>query len=328
MVLRAMKTLAAALGLAGLGCLVAAAAHSQTFPTRPIRVVVPFPPGAGLDTMARLVGPKLADALGQPVVVENRAGANGVIGSEQVARSAPDGHTILATTTSTHVAAAFLVKKLPYDPRRDATPITAAAEAVTVLAVNAALPVDSPQQLVDYLKRNPGKVAYGSAGVGNYFHLIGEMFQSSQAVDILHVPYKGIVLAVQAAATGEVQMVFSAVNNVVPHMKAGKLKTLAILNRGRYAGLPDVPTAAETLPGFVRPDSWFGYLGPAGLPQPVLTRLNTEIVSALKAPEVRSKLENMGFVLIGNSAAEFMKMYMDGFDIYGRIVKAANIQPE
>jgi tripartite-type tricarboxylate transporter receptor subunit TctC len=208
------------------------------------------------------------------------------------------------------------------------TPITAAVEAVTVLAVNPALPVSSPQQLVEHLKRNPGKVAYGSAGVGNYFHLIGEMFQASQGVNILHVPYKGIVLAVQAAATGEVQMVFSAVNNVVPHMKAGKLKTLAVLTPSRYAPMPDVPTTAETLPGFVRPDSWFGFLGPAGLAPPVLTRLNGDIVSALKSADVRSKLEFMGFVVIANSPEEFMKMYMDGFEIYGRIVKQAGIQPE
>ena len=311
-----------------LGFVLAAGALAQGFPSKPVRVVVPFPPGSGLDTMARLVSPKLSDSLGQPVIVENRAGANGMIGSEQVARSAPDGYTILATTTSTHVAAAFLVKKLPYDPRRDVTPITAALEAVTVLAVTSALPVNTPRELVDHLKRNPGKVAYGSPGVGNYFHLIGEMFQASQGVSVLHVPYKGIVLAVQAAATGEVQMVFSAVNNVMPHMKAGRLKTLAVLNPTRYAAMPDVPTASETLPGFVRPDSWFGFLGPAGLPRPVLNRLNADIVSALKMPDVRPKLESMGFVVIANSPEEFMKMYMAGFEVYGRIVKQAGIQPE
>jgi tripartite-type tricarboxylate transporter receptor subunit TctC len=323
MALRRVRRAAGALGfLLATGCL------AQGFPSKPVRVVVPFPPGSGLDTMARLVAPKLSESFGQPVIVENRAGANGMIGSEQVARAAPDGYTILATTTSTHVAAAFLVKKLPYDPRRDVTPITAALEAVTVLAVNSALPVGTPQELVDHLKRNPGKVAYGSPGVGNYFHLIGEMFQASQGVRLLHVPYKGIVLAVQAAATGEVQMVFSAVNNVVPHMKAGRLKTLAVLTPARYAALPQVPTTAETLPGFVRPDSWFGFLGPGGLPQPVLARLNTDIVSALKTSDVRSKLESMGFVVIANSPEEFMKMYMAGFEVYGRIVKQAGIQPE
>lgn len=311
-----------------LGLVFTAGVQAQAFPSKPIRVVVPFPPGATLDTLARLVGPKLSDSVGQAVIVENRAGANGIIGSEQVARAAPDGHTILATTTSTHLAAPFMVKKLPYDPRRDVTPITAAVEAVTLLAVNPSLPVNSPQELVEYLKRNPGKVAYGSAGVGNFFHLLGEVFQSSQGVNILHVPYKGIVMAVQAATTNEVQIVFSSINNLLPHIKSGKLKPLAAVNRTRYARLPDLPTAAETLPGFMRPDSWFGFLGPAGLPQPVLARLNTEIVSALKAPDVRSKLENMGLVVIANTPEEFMKMYMEGFEVYGRVVKAANIQPE
>jgi tripartite-type tricarboxylate transporter receptor subunit TctC len=308
--------------------LLAGMAHAQTFPSKPVRVVVPFPPGSGLDTMARLVSQKMPESTGQAVIVENRAGANGMIGSDYVAKSPPDGYTILATTTSTHVAAAYLVKKLPYDPRKDVTPITAAVDAVTVLAVNSAMPVNTAQEWVAYLRKNPGKIAYGSAGVGNAFHLMGEMFQASQGVQLLHVPYKGIVLAVQAAATNEVQMAFSAINNVVPHAKAGKLKVLAILNPQRYSAMPDVPTTAETLPGFVRPDAWFGFLGPPAMPQPVLQRLNREIVAALHTPDIRSKLEAMGFVLIANSPEDFHKMYHDGFDVYGRIVKQANIQPE
>ena len=301
---------------------------AQTWPVKPVRVIVPFPPGATLDIMTRLVMQKAAESTGQPFVVENRAGANGQIGSEFVARSAPDGYTILATTTSTHISAPFLVKKLPYDPHKDVTPITAAVDAVTVLAVNPAMPVNSAKELVDYAKKFPGKVSYGSAGIGNAFHLIGEMFQSSQGVSLLHVPYKGIVQAVQETATGQVNMVFSAVNNVLPLMKSNKLRVLAVLNPQRWSQLPDVPTTAETLTGFIRPDSWFGFLGPANMPGPVLARVNGELVKALKAPDLAPKFDAMGVIVIANNPQEFLQMYMAGFEVYGKIIKAAGIQPE
>ncbi len=303
-------------------------AVSQTWPVKPIRVIVPFPPGASLDTMARLVTQKAGESVGQPFVVENRAGANGMIGSEVVAKSAPDGYTILATTTSTHISAPYLVKKLPYDPRKDVTPITAAVDAVTVLAVNSAVPVNSPRELVEYLKKSPGKITYGTPGVGNAFHLVGEIFQSSQGVSLLHVPYKGIVQAVQAAATGEVSVVFSSVNNTLPFLKSGKLKVLAVINAQRWQVLPDIPAIGESLSGFARPDSWFGFLGPANMPSPVLERMNVELVKALKAPDLAPKFDAMGLIVIGNTPAEFQKMYTAGFEIYGKIIKAAGIQPE
>ncbi len=313
--------------VAGL-CLLPLAVSAQSWPVKPVRVIVPFPPGATLDIMTRVVAQKAAESTGQPFVVENRAGANGQIGSEFVARSAPDGYTILSTTVSTHISAPYLVKKLPYDPRKDVTPITAAVDAVTVLAVNPAMPVNSVKELVEYAKKSPGKVSYGSAGVGNAFHLIGEMFQSSQGVSLLHVPYKGIVQAVQETATGQVDMVFSAVNNVIPLMKSNKLKVLAVLNPQRWSVLPDIPTTSESLTGFTRPDSWFGFLGPANMPAPLLARVNGELVKALKAPDLVPKFDSMGVIVIANNPQEFLRMYMAGFDIFGKIIKAAGIQPE
>ena len=307
---------------------ISGSAVSQAWPVKPIRVIVPFPPGATLDTMTRLVTQKTAESTGQPFVVENRAGANGMIGSEFVAKSAPDGYTILATTTSTHISAPYLVRKLSYDPRKDVTPITAAVDAVTVLAVNPEMPVNSVRELVDYLKKYPGKVSYGSAGVGNAFHLVGEIFQSSQGVSLLHVPYKGIIQAVQETASGQVNMVFSSVNNVLPLMRAGKLRVLSTINPQRWSQLPDLPAAPETLPGFTRPDSWFGFLGPANMPGPLLDRVNTELVKGLKSPDLAPKFDAMGLVVIANSAADFHKMYMAGFEVYGKIIKAAGIQPE
>ncbi len=304
------------------------AALAQSWPSKPVRVIVPFPPGATLDIMTRLVTQKAAESTGQPFVIENRAGANGMIGSEFVSKAAPDGYTLLATTTSTHISAPFLVKKLPYDPRKDVTPIVAAVDAVTVVAVNAAVPVNSVKELVEYLKKSPGKITYGTPGVGNAFHLVGEIFQSSQGVSLLHVPYKGIVQAVQAAATGEVSVVFSSVNNTLPHLKAGRLKVLAVINAQRWSAMPDLPAIGETLSGFARPESWFGFLGPAGIPAPVVDRINAELVKALKSPELAPKFDGMGLIVIANSPAEFLKMYMAGFDVYGRIIKAAGIQAE
>ena len=304
------------------------AALAQAFPSRPMHVIVPFPPGAVLDTMARMVSQKMSESTGQPVIVENRAGANGMIGSDFVAKSAPDGYTMLATTTSTHISAPFLVKSLPYDPRKDVTPITAGIDAVTVLAINSSVPANSARELIELLKKSPGKYSYGSPGVGNAFHLVGEIFQSSQGVSLLHVPYKGIVQAVQGAAAGEVDVVFSAVNNALPHMKSGRLKVLAVLNRERWKLLPEVPSSAEVLSGFTRPDSWFGFLGPAGIPAPVLTRLNAELVKGLKSPDLQPKFDAMGAIVIANSAEEFRAMYMAGFDVYAKIIKAAGIQPE
>ncbi|MFM9970129.1 MAG: Bug family tripartite tricarboxylate transporter substrate binding protein [Burkholderiales bacterium] len=320
------KFLGGAIGAAILAA--SSAAFAQTWPAKPVRMIVPFPPGATLDTMTRLVSQKVTESTGQPVVVENRAGANGMIGSEFVSKSAPDGYTILATTTSTHISAPYLVKKLPYDPRKDVTPITAAVDAVTVLAVNPAMPVNSVRELVDYLKKYPGKVSYGSAGIGNAFHLVGEIFQSSQGVSLLHVPYKGIIQAVQETASGQVDMVFSSVNNVLPLMRGGKLRVLSTINPQRWSQLPDIPSAPETLPGFVRPDSWFGFLGPANMSGPLLDRVNAELVKGLKSPDLTPKFDAMGLVVIANSAADFQKMYTAGFDVYGKIIKAAGIQPE
>jgi tripartite-type tricarboxylate transporter receptor subunit TctC len=317
-----------ALVVSGTALIVANAANAQNWPAKPIRMIVPFPPGATLDTMTRLVSQKITESTGQPVVVENRAGANGMIGSELVAKAAPDGYTLLATTTSTHISAPYLVKQLPYDPRKDVTPITAAVDAVTVLAVNPSMPVNSVKELLEYLRKNPGKISYGSAGVGNAFHLVGEIFQSSQGVSLLHVPYKGIVQAVQDTASGQVNMVFSSVNNVIPLMKAGKLRVLSVINPQRWSQLPDLPAAPETLPGFVRPDSWFGFLGPAGMAPPLTERINAELVKALKSPDLTPKFDAMGLVVIANSVPDFYKMYMAGFETYAKVIKAAGIQPE
>src|SRR6202790_1489512 len=227
----------------------AAPAVAQTWPTRPITMVVPFPPGPALDLVARLVGLKLADALGQAVVTENRTGANCMIGANLVARALPDGTVLLMTTASTHVTAVHLMKNLSYDPIKDFTPILAAVEPVTCLVVGSALPVDSVPQLIAYAKAHPGELSYGSSGVGSVFHLMGELFNQTAGVKINHVPYRGVAPALQDVIAGHIPMAFLSISNVLGVADQASVKVLAVLEPRRFALRPQIPSMSEVLPG-------------------------------------------------------------------------------
>src|SRR3954467_5331182 len=322
-----MRLLSIALGMAAT-VLGNAAAAAQAWPSRPITMVVPFPPGPALDLVARQVGAKIAGPLGQTVVVENRTGANGAIGSNGVARAAPDGYTLLAATAGTHVTAVHLMRNLPYDPVKDFTPIIAAVEPVTCLAVAAALPVNTVPELIAYAKAHPDELSYGSSGVGSVFHLMGELFNGTAGVKIKHVPYRGVAPAMQDVIGGHIPMVFIAVANAEAAAKAGQVKILAVLEPARYAKLPDVPSMSEIIPAFRKPSSWFGFFGPAGLPQPIVTRLNAEIGKALAEPELAKNFETSGYAPIGGTPQQFADLLKDGIERYGAIIKAAGIQPE
>ena len=304
------------------------AATAQTWPSRPLTIVVPFPPGPALDLVTRVVSAKIAGPLGQPVVVENRTGANGTIGSNGVARSAPDGYTLLAATAGTHVTAVHLMKSLPYDPIKDFTPIIAAVEPVTCLAVTASLPVNSVPELIAYAKAHPDELSFGSSGVGSVFHLMGELFNETAGVKIKHVPYRGVAPAMQDVIGGHIPMVFISVANADAAAKAGQVKILAVLEPERYSKLPNVPSMSEIIPAFRKPSSWFGFFGPPGLPQPIVTRLNTEMAKALGAPDVVQNFEANGYAPIGGSPQKFADLLKDGIERYGAIIKAAGIQPE
>jgi tripartite-type tricarboxylate transporter receptor subunit TctC len=314
--------------LAACGLLAAGPAPAQSWPGRPIIMVVPFPPGPALDLVARVVSNKLGPALGQTIVVENRVGANGTIGSSYVARAAPDGYTLLAATAGTHVTAVHLMKNLPYDPVKDFTPIVAAVEPVTCLAVSAALPVNSVQELIAYAKARPGELSFGSSGVGSVFHLMGELFNETAGVEINHVPYRGVAPAMQDVEGGHIPMTFISVSNALAPMQTGRVKILAVLEPTRFAGLPDVPSISEIIPAFRKPSSWFGFFGPAGLPAPITARLNAEIITALNAPEARAVLEQNGLSVIGGSPQQFASLIQDGIERYGAIIKRAGIPPE
>lgn len=304
-------------------------AVAQTWPTaRPVTMVVPFPPGPALDLVARLVGGKISDALGQTVVVENRSGANGTIGSSLVARATPDGYTLLAATAGTHVTAVHLMKHLPYDPLKDFAPIVAAVEPVTCLAVHSAVPVDTVEELIAYARSHPDELSYGSSGLGSVFHMMGELFNQTAGVRIKHVPYRGVAPAMQDVISGHIPMVFISVSNAIPAMQTGRVKILAVLEPTRYPKLSQVRSMSEIVSAFQKPSSWFGFFGPAGLPREIVTRLNIEMVKALNASDVRGKLEDNGMTVIGGTPEQFGALMQDGIVRYGAIIKATGIQAE
>ncbi len=310
------------------GALVALPAAAQNFPTKPVRIIVATAPGPGVDYVARLAAPKISEDLGQPLIIENQAGANGIIATSTVARAAPDGYTMVMATPSMIVTAKFLVRDLPYDPVKDLAPVSCAVEPFTSLAVNPSLPVKNIGELIDYAKKNPGKLSYASSGVGSVFHMVGEMFNNAAGVNIVHVPYKSVPPAVQAVMANEVPMVYAAISNTYPQMRAGKVKILGILESKRAPSLPDVPTVGETVPGFVKPPSWFGYLAPGNTPKPVVQRLNSAIVKALHNAEVKKTLEEQGSNVIASSPEEFVTLIANGFDIYAKAIKIAGLKPE
>jgi tripartite-type tricarboxylate transporter receptor subunit TctC len=304
-------------------------AVAQTWPAaRPVTMVVPFPPGPALDLVARLVGGKISDALGQTVVVENRSGANGTIGSSLVARATPDGYTLLAATAGTHVTAVHLMKHLPYDPLKDFAPIVAAVEPVTCLAVHSAVPVDTVEELIAYARSHPDELSYGSSGLGSVFHMMGELFNQTAGVRIKHVPYRGVAPAMQDVISGHIPMVFISVSNAIPAMQTGRVKILAVLEPTRYPKLSQVRSMSEIVSAFQKPSSWFGFFGPAGLPREIVTRLNIEMVKALNASDVRGKLEDNGMTVIGGTPEQFGALMQDGIVRYGAIIKATGIQAE
>jgi tripartite-type tricarboxylate transporter receptor subunit TctC len=297
---------AAALGFAL--ALFSALADAQAWPSKPIKWVVPFAPGGTTDILARTVGEKLAVALGQPVVVENRPGAGGGVGAEYTAKAAPDGYTIMGGTISTHAINASLYAKLPYDPVRDFVAITLLARVPNMLVINPSIAAGNVKELIVLLKANPGKFSFASSGNGTSQHLSGELFKTMAGVDMQHIPYKGSPPALQDVVGGQVAMTFDNITTAWPLARAGKLRALAVTTATRSAIAPDVPTLAESgLPGF-EVGSWQGVFAPTGTPPEIVRRLNAEIVKILKLPDVAEKLVALGAEPVGNTSEEFTLM--------------------
>jgi len=306
----------------------AAAAAETPYPTRPVRFIVPFAPGGSTDTLARTLAQRLTDALGQQVVVDNRSGGNGNIGTEIVARAVPDGHTIVLGYIANLGIGPSLYAKLPFDPVKDFAPVTLLAVAPNILVAHPSLPVKNVRELVAYAKAHPQKVNYASAAVASLGHLAGELLNSSAGIRMQHVPYKGSGQAVIDLLAGQVQIMFSGMSSVMPHIKAGKLRPLAVTGAQRSPATPEVPTIAEAgYPGF-EASAWYSVMAPAGTPKTVVTRLNGEILRALKIPEVKERLENVGFELVGSSPDECGTYIRNEIVKWAKVVKASGIKAE
>ena len=292
-----------------------------TYPTKPIRIVVPFPAGGTADILARAAAQRLAETLGQPAVVDNRPGAGGNIGAELVAKAPPDGYTLLMGTVGTHAINASLYSKMPYDHVRDFAPIILVAGVPNVLVVHPSVPAGSVKELIAYAKANPGKLNFASSGSGTSIHLAGELFKTMAGVQMAHVPYKGSAPAVTDLLGGQVQLMFDNLPSALPHIKAGKLKALAVTSATRAAALPDVPTVAESgLAGFDA-TSWFGLLAPAGTPEPIIARLNSEVAKWLATAEAKEKMAGLGANTAGHSTDEFVRHIAAETSKWAKVVK-------
>jgi len=314
--------------IAALACVLAGGvslaplpACAQAYPTKPIRLVVPFPPGGSLDVVARAIGQKLTEAWGQPVVIDNRPGAGGNIGADLVAKSAPDGYTILEGALSTHAVNVSLYRKMPYDPIKDFAPITLVATTPNVLVLSPTLPVNSVSELVAYAKAHPRALSFGSGSNGSAGHLAGELFKAEAGVDMVHIPYKGGAPALQALLAGDTQLMFDNLANSTPQLKAGRLKALAVTTATRSALIPELPTLAETgLPGF---DiyTWWGFMAPAGTPKEIIAKWNAEVTRILATPEMKAFFAQQGAEPAPTTPEQFAALIRSEIPKYAKIVK-------
>jgi tripartite-type tricarboxylate transporter receptor subunit TctC len=315
-------------GIAMLAALAAAPAAAQNYPAKPIRILIAQAPGSATDVVSRVLGNRLSEGLGQPIVIEARPGAGGVVGTEAAARSTPDGYTLFMGNNSTHGSNPAVYTKLPYDAVNDFAPIAFVASVPYVLVVDPSLPVKNVQELIAVAKSKSGKMNYASAGNGSTHHFCGELLKSMSGIDILHIPYKGSPPAITGLLGGEVSLMFANVADIGSQIKAGKVRPLAVTTAKRAASLPDVPTMSEAgLPGF-EIVSWFGLLAPAGTPAPIVARLNAETVKVLERPDVKAALANQGLEVAPGTPEQFAAHIKSEIAKFTKIGKAAGIKAE
>lgn len=313
--------------LVALALLAPATLCAQAWPQKTITIISPYPPGATNDMLARLIAPKLSETFGQSVVVENRTGASGNIGTALAARAAPDGYTIMIGNDATHATNVFLYKDIGFDPVTSFAPITLAARNIIGIALHPSVPVDDVKGLIAYARANPSKLSFGSSGTGSPHHLAGELLQQMADIKLTHVPYRGGGQAVIDLLGGHLPMMFASLAAVMQYRDAGKVKVLAVVEKERYALLRDIPTVGETVPGFEM-SSWLGLFAPAGTPAPIVDQLNRAIVTAMRTDDVRGKLDPQGLEIIGSTPAVFAAVIRQDLDRRREIIRAAGIQPE
>jgi tripartite-type tricarboxylate transporter receptor subunit TctC len=313
--------------LCGLVLIAASLPAAAQYPTKAVRMVVGFTPGGGVDIMARLVAQKLTERWGKPVVVENRAGAAGNIATEMVARSAPDGHTLIMAFSS-HASNAALYPSLPFDITRDFSNITLVATAPVVVVASLSAPAKSLPELIDYARAHPGAIKFASSGVGTPVHLAGELMMQLTGTRLTHVPYKGIAPAMTAMLAGETEITFAAVLSGMQHIRSGRLKALAIASAGRFPGLPEVPTTAEAgLKGF-EIDYWYALLGPAGISRGIVEQIQRDTSGIVNAPETKESLLAQGSIAAGSTPEELDALIRREYALWSKVVKTGGVKPE
>jgi tripartite-type tricarboxylate transporter receptor subunit TctC len=323
-----MNCLRLVLAALAASCLFPLTAAAQAYPTKPIRLMVPFPPGGSTDIVARIVAQKLGTQLGQSLVIENRGGAGGTLGTAVVAKAPADGYMLVVGTTSTHVVAPSVYQKLDYDPVKDFAPITLIAVTPYLLVVNPAVKANTVKELVGLMKAKPGQMNYASAGVGSTTHLAMEMLKNVSDTYALHIPYNGNGPAGTAVIAGQVEVLFGSLPALLPHAKSGRVRAIAVGTPKRSPSLPDVPTVAES--GYAGFDAslWLAFMAPAGTPAPIIERLQKEIVAAVNAKETSEALDKAGAEPLTSTPAELAALIKDGVGKYAKVVKAAGVKPE
>jgi tripartite-type tricarboxylate transporter receptor subunit TctC len=306
-----------------------ALAFAQAWPTKPIRLVIPFPAGGATDIVGRLLAQKLGPALGQQVVVDNKPGAGGTLGADIVAKAAPDGHTILLATSSTHSIGPALNPKLPYDAFRDFTPVAHVASAPSVLVVGRDFPAQTTQELVALLKKNPGKYNFGSSGIGTYPHLAAEMFKwRAGGLFVVHIPYRGTGLVITDLVAGQIAFLMDSIVSAQPHIRDGKVRPLAVSGAQRSPSLPNVPTFAEAGVPNMELANWFGFFAPPGTPADIVQRLNRELNGVVRSAEIVERLGNVGAVAASGTPEQFGKLVRDEHEAWKALIARAGIKPE
>jgi tripartite-type tricarboxylate transporter receptor subunit TctC len=305
----------------------AGAAHAQTYPNRTIRMVSPYAPGGGTDHFARIIGQKLSEALGVSVVTDNRPGAGGVIGADVVAKSAPDGYTLLMSSPSPLVVSPHLLKTMPYDPQKDLAPVIWIAAVPALMVVHPSVPAKTVADFIELAKSKPGQLTYSSSGNGGTGHLAGALFDLGAGTKMIHVPYKGTGPATTAVLAGEVTLSFGETIALLPHVKSGRLRALAVTTLKRWAVMPDLPTVAETIAGYTA-GPWYAILAPAKTPADIIAKLNSMTANVLRMPDIQANLANAGAEAKGGSPAELANQIKEESERWGRVIREAGIKGE
>jgi len=310
--------------LTGLFVAAPVAVQAQAYPTKSLRLIVPFPPAGATDILSRELARQLSERLKQQVVVDNRPGAGGTLGSDLTAKAAPDGYTIQMATSSTHSIGPALNPKIPYNAQTDFTPIAHVADSVNVLLVAPNVKATNVRELIDLLKAKPGQYNYGSSGNGTIVHLTAELFKSMTGTYVVHIPYRGTALVIPDMIAGQIHLLFDNIASALPHLKDGKLRAIGVTSTKRSPLLPDVPPVADTVPGF-ESVTWFGVFGPRGMPADVVERLNTEINAVLRSPEFQQRLRTLGYDAAGGTPADFARVVQNDRDKWTRLIRERKI---